>query len=610
MKKLYLNPKPRLINTLLKSKTIFFYIEANGTRFVDLKISYILFAVFEGNGDEFYFLFNNFKFYSQKSLLFKQWLSDPENTLIFFHYGFSLIPFLQRIRFTNYTARCIDLYLLCKRLNNDFESIHLKDWICKIFNIEAVDFPEAPNWESRELPALVIKTMQTMNLLYQHLEESQYHWMNTYSGQKVELFQYYYCYDAPLIRPILQRCIQGFRIDLNVYQKIKTETTVQLENLSQEFKKTFHQKWEQSIFESYKKFEQYLEPDSWELGFKYPRTREKRAVISYLKLQAFRDKNKIQNKKLDLIIDIIQYIKRSQQLQQFKVDNPLLVNLNLIGTRTGRLSTSEPNLQGLPHFLRKIIVPKRGKVFLKMDLNQAELRIMAHITQDPEMGRIYASEGDIHSFTAAKLLQMSEEKFGQLKKKDPETYQINRQIGKTSNFGLLFGMETPGLMKLLEKSGIYLDYQKSQKIYKTWHDTYTSISLYHEKEVDKYNANQKGDIFQTYTSETQFKNYHTSLGGMKNMYEKHQKTNLKSIVNFPTQASCSEILKLIWIKSLEYENWGEVLLTLHDELLVECTPEQTENTQKLFEKILKEVNKEIMPSIPLFFEFQVLKRWE
>lgn len=65
------------------------------------------------------------------------------------------------------------------------------------------------------------------------------------------------------------------------------------------------------------------------------------------------------------MIEIIKNLKESQQIQTYSIDSPLLFNLNLIGTRTGRLTTTVPNMQSLPHFLRQILVPDDGFIFLK-----------------------------------------------------------------------------------------------------------------------------------------------------------------------------------------------------------------------------------------------------
>lgn len=136
---------------------------------------------------------------------------------------------------------------------------------------------------------------------------------------------------------------------------MKKEADEEYQTNKSEFENLFYQKWDEKFFTSAKNFEKNLHPNSWLTepksgkAVKYPQTKSGLPVLSYLKLENFQLKKNINNDKLNLVIKILKNIKKCQQIQQYTnkfLEEPkMFCNLNLIGTRTGRLSTTEPNLQ-------------------------------------------------------------------------------------------------------------------------------------------------------------------------------------------------------------------------------------------------------------------------
>ena len=252
------------------------------------------------------------------------------------------------------------------------------------------------------------------------------------------------------------------------------------------------------------------------------------------------------------MIKIRKNIIQEQQIGQYTLkENRMYSNINLVGSRTGRMSTTHCNTQGLPHFLRPIIIPEEGYIFLKIDISQAELRIIGDLIKKS----IYISEKDIHTLTGAEITNLDTETFQSL----PE-YNFYREVAKTLNFGLLYGQEVGGLLKSLAREGFYIPYLQCKNFYEKWHQRYPMIHEYHKFLLENFSETSDGNVFQTYMQQEQIKHYSTSLDGMKNIYENleplmlnleitksiasSQEELLKSLVNFPVQSTCSEILKL------------------------------------------------------------------
>lgn len=262
-----------------------------------------------------------------------------------------------------------------------------------------------------------------------------------------------------------------------------------------------------------------MNPLNWGLSAAYPKDNSGNFSTSAATLKAFRLKKKIRNDKLDLIIKLRENLSRIEKLKAaLKIrKNKVFTNIKLAGARTGRLTTSSPNLQGLSLRYKSLIKATKGKVFLIMDLGQAELKIIAHLTQEPTMLKIFAEGLDIHSYFGAVLLKVDYEDFMAMKKTDKERYTQYRSIAKVLNFSLLYGMGIPSLEERLLENGIDTTRMQATQFYRQWHETFKGIKAYHQKMKEIYNKENRGDIFQTYEKESQLKKYLTSLGGFKDV---------------------------------------------------------------------------------------------
>ncbi|MDM8552684.1 DNA polymerase I [Desulfobacterales bacterium HSG2] len=242
-------------------------------------------------------------------------------------------------------------------------------------------------------------------------------------------------------------------------------------------------------------------------------------------------------------------------------------------TVTGRLSSSDPNLQNIPirdeegKEIRSAFVPQKGWHLLSADYSQIELRILAHYSDDPILLQSFEEDEDIHTRTAAEVFQIFPSFI---------TPEIRRQA-KAINFGIIYGMSAFGLSKEL---GI------SRKMAKTY--------------IDNYFARYKGVrafIDQTIETARKMKQTSTLLGRIRSLPDiKSGNSNIRKFaertaVNTPIQGTAADLIKLAMIKvDAAFEERGlasAMLLSVHDELVFEVPPDEVDIVKTLVEEIME-----------------------
>lgn len=565
--KIILDPPPRVIKKkLLSSKKIYLHSvtgpirkNENDLLFKKIEIYYLIFGVLSSEKILTIFLFTNLsKFYQQTNQSFKDWLLEPENELVFFNYGYGLIPFL--------------------------ELINMKSLI------KAIIF------------------------LHFHFQDFDYEWVLSFSKEKMNIWQYYKKYDQPLLPSLIDSMFEGLNINLELYESTKLKLEQSLSELAQEFNELFGIAFNRDIFYSKSLFKSTLAPQTWVFNKKksFPKDTSGNPSTSAVTLKTFRFEHKIEDARLNLIISLKEIFSELEKLTTFfrSKSEKLFFNIKLAGARTGRITTSAPNVQGIPTQFKNIVVPKKGFLFYIMDLGQAELKIIAHLIQEETMLKIFSQGQDIHAYFAAKLLNLSYDDFITLKEKDQEKYKHYRNIAKLLNFSLLYGMSIPTLQKRLLENGFLVSFTDAQHYYTNWHSTFPGVKIYHQKVQDLYKKEDSGNMFQTFKPEFQLKQYITSICGTKNVHFEEKKATTRTLSNFPIQSTCAEILKQVYIRYLPWEaSLGKVKLTVHDEIIIECLQENAAEIKLKMTDILEEVRKEILPSVPLDFEYRLSEHW-
>ena len=256
-------------------------------------------------------------------------------------------------------------------------------------------------------------------------------------------------------------------------------------------------------------------------------------------------------------------------------------------TATGRISSTDPNLQNIPtrdelgKNLRKVFIPEKGKIFIDADYSQIELRVLAHISDDKHMIEAFNNDEDIHKQVASKVFEVPIEK---VKKQE-------RTRAKAVNFGIVYGISDFGLA---EQLGIP---RKVAKQYiEQYLEKYPGIKKFMEDTVN--NAKEQGYVETLYHR----RRYVPEINS--NNYMVRQFGN-RIAMNTPIQGTAADIMKLAMIRIFNKLNeqgmQSKIILQVHDELLIEALPEEKDK----IEKILKEEMENVIElKVPLKIDVQ------
>lgn len=317
---------------------------------------------------------------------------------------------------------------------------------------------------------------------------------------------------------------------------------------------------------------------------KAKRTKTGQYVTSEEVLQSLKGKHEI----IELILDYRGYKKL---LSTYIDALPSLINpvtghihtsFNQAVTATGRLSSSNPNLQNIPirdsngKEVRKAFIPDDGCEFFSADYSQIELRIMAHLSQDPNMLEAFRSGYDIHAATAAKVFRKSIE----------EITPDERRKAKTANFGIIYGITTFGLAERMQVSR-----SEAKELIDEYFLTYSKVKEYMDKSIET--ARTKG-----YT-ETLFgrRCYLPDINSNNSVVRGYAERNA---INAPIQGTAADIIKIAMVhidRRMQDEKLrSKMILQVHDELNFSVFPDEKERLSQL---VIEEMQNAIQLSVPL-----------
>ena len=241
--------------------------------------------------------------------------------------------------------------------------------------------------------------------------------------------------------------------------------------------------------------------------------------------------------------------------------------LNQTVAATGRLSSTDPNLQNIPirtelgQQIRKAFVPEKGNKLISADYSQLELRILAHITKDPVMLDAYRTGEDIHSKTARLVFGAKDEK--ELKEK--------RRLAKIVNFAIAYAVEAFGLSQR-----VGLSRAEAKQVIKDYYDTYKGIKTYMD-EIPKV-AREKGYVESLFGRRRYFPSINDRNFSVRSRAE-------REAINMPIQGTASDIVKIAMIRvaaALERENLQtKMIMQVHDELLFEAPEDEVARAMQL-----------------------------
>ena len=262
-------------------------------------------------------------------------------------------------------------------------------------------------------------------------------------------------------------------------------------------------------------------------------------------------------------------------------------------TATGRLSCQDPNLQNIPirseggKKLRQAFKPqKRGWSYISSDYSQIELRLLAHLSHDPELVKAFKVGQDIHVHTAALVFDVPIK----------DVTKKMRGIAKTVNFGILYGQGPYALSQQLD-----ISVKKASEFIETYFTKYKKVKPYLEKCIE--------DVRRTH--------YATTLTGRKRpIFEIHNKnahvraSAERLAINTPLQGTAADVIKMAMIeidKEIErHKLQGFMILQIHDELLFEVPDEEIASFKKIVQNKMEKIMK---LKVPLLVDIQVGKNW-
>ncbi|MDO8512319.1 MAG: DNA polymerase I [bacterium] len=309
---------------------------------------------------------------------------------------------------------------------------------------------------------------------------------------------------------------------------------------------------------------------------------DKHPIIA--KIQEYRELAKLKNTYLDTLPKLLD-----------KETGRLHTSYNQIGTTTGRLSSSDPNLQNIPirteigAEIRKAFVAERGKLLVAADYSQVELRIAAHVARDKVMQQVFKDGKDIHTETASFALRIPKE---QITRKQ-------RSQAKELNFGVLYGM---GASSFARASGVSLG--EAQAFIAEYMRTYRGIAEYMQEA--KALASSQGFVETIYGRRSYLPDINSGNSMIRSAAE-------RASINHPIQGSEGDIIKRAMVAVQEKIDEGQgvfngskMLLQVHDELIFEVPKENAEKFAKEIKPLLENLEK---LAVPLTVDLKIGKNW-
>lgn len=360
----------------------------------------------------------------------------------------------------------------------------------------------------------------------------------------------FYAIEMPLVRVLAEMEISGVRIDTEALRRSSAELGERLAAIEQEiyelagtsFNISSARQVGEILFERLKIDEKARKTKTGQ----YSTTEEVLEKLRYRhpivdKILTYRGLRKLLSTYIDALPELIN-----------PATGKIHTSFNQTVTATGRLSSSNPNLQNIPirdeegREIRRAFIPEEGSLFFSADYSQIELRIMAHLSGDPAMIEAFVSGLDIHAATASKIYKVGI---------DEVTKEMRRKA-KTANFGIIYGISTFGLAERLN-----IPRSEAKQLIDGYFETFPRVKQYMEQSIEV--AREKG--------------YVETLNGRKRMLpDIHSHNSVvrgyaeRNAINAPIQGSAADIIKIAMVRIFDrFEREGlqaKMILQVHDEL--------------------------------------------
>jgi len=324
--------------------------------------------------------------------------------------------------------------------------------------------------------------------------------------------------------------------------------------------------------------------DKLKIVEKAKKTKTGQYVTSEEVLQQLKNKHEI-------VADILEHRGLKKLIGTYIDALPKLINprtghihtsFNQTITATGRLSSSDPNLQNIPirgedgKEIRKAFIPEPGCLFFSADYSQIELRVMAHLSQDPQMIEVFREGKDLHAATAANIY----------KKPIEEVTRDERTKSKRANFGIIYGITVFGLAERLD-----IPRDEAKMLIDGYFETFPQVHEYMEK--SKEIARQQGYVTTLFGRRRYLPDINSANSVVRGFAE-------RNAINAPIQGTAADIIKVAMIHIFQrFKTEGiksKMILQVHDELNFSVYPDEKEKVERI---VLEEMQNAFHMSVPL-----------
>lgn len=400
----------------------------------------------------------------------------------------------------------------------------------------------------------------------------------------------FYEVEMPLISVLVDMEWEGVRIDIEALHSLSVDFTKQLSEIEN---KVYNLIGDQINLSSPKQVGELIF-EKLKLDEKAKKTKTGQYSTSEEVLESLRGKHEI----VGLILD---YRGIKKLLSTYVDALPALINsksgkihtsFNQAVTATGRLSSSNPNLQNIPvrdemgREIRKAFIADKDCKLISADYSQIELRLLAHFSKDPHMLCDFNAERDVHASTAAKIFKVDL----------MDVTSDMRRKAKTANFGIIYGISAFGLAERLSISR-----SEAKSLIDGYFDTYPTIKTFIEKSIE--NARKNGYVETMFNRKRYLPDINSRNATVRNFAE-------RNAVNAPIQGTAADIIKIAMVKlynRLLKENLqSKMILQIHDELILNVPSMELERVKSI---IKEEMQNAVKISVPLTVEAGVGDNW-
>ena len=398
--------------------------------------------------------------------------------------------------------------------------------------------------------------------------------------KELNLEELFWNVEMPLVPVLAHMEMNGVCIDTNTLK----ETSVNLTNRLTEIERHIYELAGESFNIASPRQVGEILFGKMKIVDKPKKTKTGQYVTSEEVLQQLRSKSPI-------IDEILNYRGLKKLLSTYVDSLPKLINprtgrihasFNQAITSTGRLSSSDPNLQNIPvrdddgKEIRRCFIPEPGCLFFSADYSQIELRIMAHLSEDPNMTEAFREGNDIHAATAAKKWH---EDISQVT-------DAQRKKAKTANFGIIYGITTFGLAQRMN-----IENKEAKQIIEDYFHTFPGVKAYMEK--SKEIVRKKGYAETLFHRRRYLPDINSHNGTVRGFAE-------RNAINAPIQGSEADIIKVAMVrifKRFKAEDIkSKMIIQVHNELNFSVYPEEKEKVEQI---VVEEMQNAYQLNVPL-----------